>query len=137
MIKPKFREFKGYRFNKRIFQLTTIIIIIFLVSVIVINGFTPKYYYACEIEGGCELDNIKPFCKVPNALEEFKYPARYDWLVSCGLCSYERVLNGFTCGEKTGLFQGLEGFISFVLVLLAFLINHFRYNKKFNIEEMK
>jgi len=135
MKKDNFKEFKGYKFDKRIFQLCTVFIIIFFVVIVVKNGFTPVYFYECLSPVGCELDNIKEFCVEPNILDEAKYPLRYEWLQACGLCSADKVSEGFVCGERAQGFQGSEGFIAGVFVFLAFLVNHTFHNKDYKYGE--
>lgn len=130
-MKDRFKVFRGYKFDKWIFRSCLIVIIISLVAVVLINGIKARYYYECKSPTGCHLENIKPFCVEPSKLDEFKYPGRYEWLQSCGLCASENVNYGFKCGEPTGKFQGSEWFITLIFIFGALIYNHIKYNKDF------
>ena len=136
--KPKepFKVLKsGYKFHKRLFQVTLILVIVFLSVVIFINGANPKYYYSCsESSLPCDLTAFQvEFCSKDFFLENLKYKGLDEWLEHSGLCVMEVAQPGFSFGVPPGRFQGSENFFSFIIVFLAFIYNHFKFNKHFKI----
>lgn len=132
--KDRFKSYNGYLFDKRIFQISVLVLIVFFSLIVFINGVEPRYYFNCDSPLGCELQSMQEFCVEPSQLDKIKYPGRYDWLQSCGLCSGGKVPQGFVCGEKPGFLQGSESVITILIIILAFLINHFWHNRKYKID---
>jgi len=93
------------------------------------SGVEPVYFFNCSSPLGCELHPFQEFCHKPTFIEEIKYSGRFEWLQSCGLCDGGKVMQGVSCGSAPKSFQGSEGLIAIILCVLAFLINHFKYNK--------
>ena len=135
--KKRFKIRKGYIFDKRIFQITILFLIIIFLIIVFVNGSKSRYYYACDSPIGCDIEPMKEFCNEPSKLNNIKYPGRYEWLQNCGLCNGGVVPDGFTCGEKTGFLQGSEYFITIIVILLCFLINHLIYNRKYDFGGLK
>jgi len=137
-LKDRFKVWRGYKFDKVIFRITLFILILCLSAVVVINGSSPKYYFKCDSPLNCDLSEFKQtFCNEPLSwLEKIKYPDFEEWLSQSNLCFMEFAPNGFEFGVQTGFLQGSEVVISVFIVFLAFLLNHFVYNKNFKFEEV-
>jgi len=135
MTKTRFKTYNGYVFDKWIFRISILLIILFFGIIILVNGYQFKYYYSCDSPLGCDLIGMKEFCHEPSSIENIKYHGRYEWLQSCGLCDGGTVPNGFTCGENTGFLQGSESVIAIFIILGAFGFNHFKHNKNYKFME--
>lgn len=114
----------GYRFNRHIFQITLIIIVVLILYVMNTYGFdfNTKIYYKCEEPNSC----LNPF-----NVNNLESPLPYDDKILCTYewCNDEYLPYGFEFGKKPTLLYKSIGPISFTLFFLALLLNHFLYNK--------
>lgn len=133
--KNNFKTYKDYKLNKTIFRLCILAIFIYFALIVFVNGFEPVYYYNCSAPNGCELEPFDELCHEPSSLENLQYPNRLDWMLDCGLCRGGHVEQGFSCGSPVGWGQGSEIFVSIIIILSAFIINHFLYNRQYEWED--
>lgn len=120
---------ESYKFDRVIFNVTMVFIILALVYVFSTYGFdfSPRIYFKCrETTEPC----INPFYKGPIPLgtyeiiePKYKEACTYDW------CNDQYLPPGFEGGEKpTWLYDNI-GKICWSLFILALLLNHFLYNR--------
>ena len=132
----RFRTLKnGYKFDKRIFQ-ASILVLICLFSFIAYQvGFNSAYYYECSnpLGFGCDLSGFKQeFCNPLNSLEKFKAVGFEEWLVGSNLCNMEIAPQGFIYGEPPSKFMGLEVPATIIVILLTLFLNHIVWNRDYD-----
>lgn len=128
-----------YFFDKRIFRFSIVLLLLlFCVVLIAEGGFTTKFSYSCpaSARGGicqnifykdCSLDAFKT-C----ASSSFKLPSQYEYIRE-----YEFVPAGFFVGEKKSfIYQSFPVFVA-IIILSAFVVNHFLNNRKFDWKAFK
>jgi len=122
----RFKELQtGYRFDKWIFRIACIVIFLYLGLVIYLEGgFQTKIYVKCDDLEPCE----NPFYVRPGVVNTI--PSRFLDKCTMAWCDDEYLEPGFTFGtkEKKITSELAWWFVVFVLGL-AFILNHFWYNK--------
>lgn len=113
----------GYRFNKRIFQSAVIIILITAIIAFAMSGFDKSYhiYFKCDSGNGQPCENMfyqnKEYCG--------KYLSEEGLL-----CNQMTVPDGFTYGKPAPAIVKDFPYITALLIVAAFLLNHYLYNRK-------
>jgi len=109
----RFKDFKGYRFDRYIFRTMLGVLFGFLVYVYLTFGVSTHYWTYCpETQIRCENPYIDQmgFCKIDDAQ----------------ICAKEYFLGGE--GERAPWIVGWWDSIVFVIVAGAFVLNHFLHN---------
>ena len=127
--KWRWKEFKGYRFDKLIFNVAFYVILAFLFWCCVSVNFD-FYYFSCPEKAGSLQgqkfalngitldDNLPGLCKNP-----FYKP--FSW-------RNQEYLTPGEYGTRPGVLFTEAPMISFIILIIAFLINHLIYNRKFS-----
>lgn len=107
----------GYKINKVIFWLAFVMVIIPVIFLAKQYGFHYSSYLDCK-DGFCD----NPFY------------GRCDWKVCCKeeWCLMEQVPKGVYGQPTPDIFKHYSTYI-LIVYLIAFLINHFAYNRKFKV----
>ena len=136
MNPKRFKVLKnGYKFDKYIFRVVLIALIVLFSLMVFLSGGKNSFYYSCDEVLPCDLTDFKAqFCNL-SFFELLKYEGLEDWLLNSGLCNINSVPVGFEYGEKPLKFQGSEFFLTCLVLFSAFFVNHFKYNKDFEFKE--
>ena len=129
----RFKKFGNYKLDKYIFRTTTIIIFIFLFSVIVFQGLNPSIYVECEGELYCDNPYIMyGICK-------FTLEQQIENVMYRNICSMEVIPKGETLGKKPIINNTDIYSITGLIFLAGFILNHSKYNRrrKWNKQELK
>jgi len=123
---------KPYVFDKYLFRGGLILLIVCFMVLAFINGGKNSFYYVCDSNIPCDLELFKTrFCQDINKLDEIKLNGLNEWVVNSGLCYMDYAPSGFSVGVPPSKFQGLEYPLTVILLIVIFIINHLKYNKKF------
>jgi hypothetical protein len=122
------KDFKDYRFNKKIFQASIVLICVLWFVLIGFNGFGSKLYYKCPSTFGDVCFN--PFykdCYLNTFISCYggDIPTRYSYIRDL-----ELLPSGFTMGTPPGLFVAYFTEIFMGVLFLAFILNHLLYNRR-------
>lgn len=135
----KYKRFgdQVYIFDKVIFRLTFVaVLIVFFFVAIDTGGFSNHFFYSCPANNGAPCQN--PFwegcsknafytCSDINLI-----PEEYSFLGD-----KEFISAGEIIGERPGFLVNYFGLLFFLLLLNAFLFNHYTYNRGFIFKELK
>jgi len=123
----------GYKYDTYIFKTLLILIYIFAFSVFYINdfNFSFKPYMVCEGLTPCENPFYQSKCYYLNGLinKPCEFDNKYSWVNDPYVYPGEY-------GTSVPNYIKYYGFIYFVLILIAYLLNHYFHNKgvMFDIE---
>lgn len=120
----------NYRFNRNIFYLAIISLMLLGGYIFYDNDFNWEYqiYVKCDQETAC--DNPFYIYNYESQISDrYKKMCVYDW------CNEEMLPPGFEFGDKPSELEKNFGIITFFVMLMVFTINHFLYNRSFNIDE--
>ncbi len=141
-LKSKFNNWrwketkKGYIFDKVIFNLAFLLIILFLFSIVASYDFdfSLNMYYKCDQPRPCE----NPFYNASVSTSNILYKGKnitdicpYDW------CDDEFLPPGFEHGKPPNLLFRLVWPVTLLLCILALVFNHYIHNKGYKIEWME
>lgn len=128
----RFTDLGGYLFDKLIFGIYILIVLLLFVCVFIASGS----YRSNHIHYVCDSKSIGlSYCEQPFFMN---YPlCEKMWL---GACDQKFVPDGFEFGDPAPWIVRSWGMILGVLLFVAFVVNHFVHNKNFkfkkiNIEE--
>ena len=137
----KFKHFhfgnQVYIFDKMIFRLTFVTVLLVFLFVFIDNGgFGNHFFYSCPSANGAPCQN--PFwdncsrnafytCSDINLIPD-------DYLFLGGS---EFISAGTTLGDRPGFLVNYFGLLFFLLLLNAFLFNHLTYNRGFSFRKLK
>lgn len=113
-----------YRFDRRIFQVTILIVIALILFVFNAYNwdFSDKIYINCNVSSGCENPFYQQSTWSPLSQED-RARCKAEW------CTQPRLPFGFETGTKPNWFYSNVGPICYTIFMLALLLNHFLYNK--------
>jgi hypothetical protein len=125
-----------YIFDKMIFRLTFVVILLVFLFVFIDNGgFSKHFFYSCpSANGACQnpfwvncSHNAFYGCSDINLI-----PSEYRFLAD-----KEFISAGTTIGERPGFLVNNFSLLFFLLLLNSFLFNHYTYNRSFSFKKFK
>jgi hypothetical protein len=129
----RFTILKGYKFDKLIYGIYVLVVLALFLIVFISNGSdrAQHIFYKCDVtdndfylNGSTGQSCLNPFYN--------EYPICQSlW---SGACNDKLVSNGFQYGEPAPAIVKQWIFIVLGLLLVAFVINHFIYNKGFQFD---
>jgi hypothetical protein len=128
---------KGYKYDKRIFQAVSLLVVIYMATAIILEGgFKTNIYVACHEEQKC----LNPFYKGIENTQPL--PQRYQNKCTMEWCKDKYLEPGFQYGtpDKKPLSK-LAWPFTILILITGFVINHTIHNKGkkidlgFNYEE--
>lgn len=132
MKNKRFKQWKGYVFDKYLFRAFMIIILTGLFCIVVIHDFdfSPNMYISCSDDNPVPCENPFYNAEIRSVDPYFRnVKCEWDW------CHQEYLPVGFEFGKKPDFWITYAPYLSFLFLILAFVVNHIIYNKgyKFNI----
>ena len=126
--KLELNDNQTYIFDRYLFVGAIVVLLIFAVSMIFYLGGLDanKYLYIhCDNKGGCEnqLYNNLNYCGKTIPLDSI-------------VCTQELSPYGFEAGKKPPQIINDFWIYAGALILLMFIINHFKYNKQFSFKKL-
>ena len=131
----RFKDHAGYKFDRYIFRGVIILIIIYFFGVWIyniagsgnINPFAKNLYLSCPYNSPC-VNPVYNYCTPGQPCDK-----------ALNIPENIRIMETLPAGFKYGFFNWpakLFGFIVFLELILAFVFNHFLYNKGYDFRRL-
>lgn len=134
-MKDRYKDFRGYKFDRLIFQISMAAVFIFLFYVAYSHSFNLDYFHCPLLADGSldssswlmtrnfEQENTQGYCKNP-----FYKPQNWKNMEYLPPGDY---------GTKPGLLFRSMYLVVGLILALGFVVNHLIYNKKFDFKKLK